>query len=828
MATVWLLLRADLRHRWRALLGLTLLLGLVGGVVLTAATGARRTDTVYPRLMAWSNASQLDIVPQGTGQHGYYTALARLPQVEAMGIGQLDQAALPSERDAEVQLASSPDGSFGARTDQVRVLAGHLFDPHAAGQAMIDQDMAAAEHLKPGGTVRLLVVPNDPATGTPDFAKAVQVAFLVTAIVTFDPQIEIADGGYGAPTVLASAPFAATPIARAASYGDEAAVRLRPGASMSQFVAAASALAKRYAGTPSQPGTGGRVDVVSPADQIAALEQSVRPQAVALAAFAALAGLIALAVLSQLLSRQLALDAAELPVLRAIGATRGALVALSLARLAAVTVGGALIAVAVAVAASPLMPIGPARAAEPTPGVEVNFAVLGAGAAVITLLPLAFLARAAWRVAAQAAGPPGRTATGSGAARPSRLPALLSRAGSVAGTLGVRLAFEPGRGRTAVPVRSALAGSVIAIGAVVAAGVFGASLLGLIGTPHEYGQNWDAMTDLGFGGVPPQLAAKFIAANPAVAQYAAGDYGAVTIKERNIAAIGLDERGGHGYLTLLAGRAPAAVGEIALGAQTMRALGLRLGQAVRVTANHQSTSTEDKTTVMRVVGVVVLPRFARGSFAPTGLGAGAVVPASVLTEPNRSSGCAGPLCYNFFLLRYQPGTDPAVQDARMTALLRAQHCPIDSCATTGDQRPAAILNYATVRDVPLVLGAVLAVLALCTLAHVLLTSVRRRRRDLAVLKTLGLTRPEVLRLVAWQATALAAAALLVGVPLGVIAGRQAWAFFANAAGVAPRPDVPLSLVLLAVPVTLLLANVIAALPGWTAAQLRPAAVLHAE
>jgi hypothetical protein len=398
----------------------------------------------------------------------------------------------------------------------------------------------------------------------------------------------------------------------------------------------------------------------------------------------------------------------------------------------------------------------------------------------------------------------------------------------VAGSLGVRLAFEPGRGRTAVPVRSALAGSVIAIGAVVAAGVFGASLLGLIGTPHEYGQNWDAVTDLGFGGVPPQLGDRFIAANPAVAQYAAGDYGAVTIDGRNIAAIGLDERGGHGYLTLLGGRAPAAAGEIALGAQTMRALGLRLGQSVAVTANHESTSTADKATVMRVVGVVVLPRFARGTFAPTGLGAGAVVAASVLTEPNQSSGCAGPLCYNFFLLRYRPGTDPAAQNARMTAILRANRCPITSCATTGDQRPAAILNYESVRDVPLLLGAVLAVLAVGTLAHVLLTGVRRRRRDLAVLKTLGLTRPDVLRLVAWQATALAGAALLIGVPLGVIAGRAAWAFFASGTGVDPRPDVPLPLVLLAVPVTLLLANAIAALPGWTAARLRPAVVLRAE
>ena len=75
------------------------------------------------------------------------------------------------------------------------------------------------------------------------------------------------------------------------------------------------------------------------------------------------------------------------------------------------------------------------------------------------------LARAAWRAVTQAAGPHSVTGPGAGAVRPSRLSTLLSRSGSVAGTRGVRLAFEPGHGRTAVPVRSALAGSVIAIAA---------------------------------------------------------------------------------------------------------------------------------------------------------------------------------------------------------------------------------------------------------------------------------------------------------------------------------------------------------------------------
>jgi hypothetical protein len=828
MGTVWLVLRAEVRQRWRALLALAILLGLVGGAVLTAAAGARRTDTAYPRMLAWSRASQVEVVPQGTGRNGYYAALARLPQIESMGTGGIYQAALPSARDTPVQLMASFDGNVGLRVDRVRVLAGRLYDPREGGQAMIDQTMAIAEHLRPGSTVRVLVVPNNPDTNEPDFGEARTLSFLVTAIVAFDPQITIAAGGTSEPTVLVSAPFAATAMASAASYGDEAAVRLRAGASMTGFLAAATALARHYAGTPDRPGTGGKLDVINPADQDAALERSARPQAVALAAFAVLAGLIAFAVLSQLLSRQLVLDAGDFPVLRAIGTTRRALVVLSLIRLAVVTVAGALLAVVIAVAASPLMPIGPARAAEPAPGAEVNLAVVGAGAALIALLPLAVLAYPAWRVAVRAAGPASPAGSGTGAVRPSRLSAAAGRTGSVTGTVGVRMAFEAGHGRTAVPVRSALVGSVIAVAAVIAAVVFGTSLVGLVSTPREYGQNWDAVTNFGFAGISARTAAPVIAKDKAVAQYAGGNYGDVTIRGKAFAAIGLDQPHGGGYLTLLAGRSPSVSGEIALGAQTMHTLGLRLGQMVRVTANHESTATPDLTMPMRIVGIVVLPSFSRGSFAPTDLGAGAVVPASVLSEPNPSTGCTGPVCYNFFLLRYRPGTDAAAQGAKLAAMLTALGCPPGSCAATGDQRPDEIINYTGVRDTPLILGAVLAVLAVGTFAHVLLTSVRRRRHDLAMLKTLGLTRPQLLRVVSWQATALAAVAVAVGVPLGVIAGREAWAFFAHGTGVSARPDVPLTAVLLAIPVTLVLANVIAAWPGAAAARVRPAVALRAE
>jgi len=361
--------------------------------------------------------------------------------------------------------------------------------------------------------------------------------------------------------------------------------------------------------------------------------------------------------------------------------------------------------------------------------------------------------------------------------------------------------------------------------------VFGASLIALVSTPHQYGQNWTQELTMGFGGVPALYGEKIISvASAPVTEYAAGDYGEVTIGGAIVPAIGISPVRGDGYLTLLAGRAPSAPDEIALGAQTLRALHRQLGQTVQVAVNQASTLGPATPRTMRIVGVAVLPAFSRGSFTPTDLGTGAVVSASVLSEPFAATNCtAHETCYNYFLLRYRPGTDLTAAAARLTttAVTKGQ-CPVFQCTVISDQRPGDIKDYAGIRDTPLVLGAVLALLAVGTLAHVLLTGVRRRRRDLAVLKTLGLVRSQVLRVVAWEASALAAAALLVGLPLGVLAGRWAWALFAGSAGVSGTPDVPVALVLAAIPVTLVLANVIAAGPGWDAARVRPASVLRTE
>jgi len=833
MATVWLELRADLRQRWRALLSLALLLGLIGGVVLTAAAGARRTDTAYPRLLSWASATQVQLIPAANDYPAdYYAALAKLPQVAQLSTEVLYQVTLPTARHAytnQVYAFSSPDHVMGVSADKVKILAGRPFDPQQADQAMIDPQLAALEHVGPGGTLRLLGVPNSP-NGMPDFAKRVPVAFRVSAVVVFDTQVVPIGGGSGSGNIEPAALVSSFPVPGAVttmSYGNAANVRLRPGATVAGLTRAATALAQRYKDTNSQ------ILTISQADQVTATQQAIRPQAIALAAFAVLAGLIALAVIGQLLSRQLALDSAEFPVLRAIGATRGSLVALSLARLAVVTLAGGVIAVAVAIAASPLMPIGPARLAEPHPGVEVNLAILGAGFAAIALLPLALLAGAAWRAARAAGGPLG-VAEPAQPGRRSRIGGTLTSSGSVTGGVGVAMAFEPGHGRTAVPVRSALAASVIAVIALTAAAVFGTSLVALVSTPHDYGQNWDAQLDLEFGGAPGALGARVISAEPAVTGYASGTYGQLMIGGQVVPAIGVDQPPGGGYLTMLAGRPPADGDEIALGAQTLRTLHARIGQTIPVTVEQFAAGLPVVRRDMRVTGVAVLPAFGRGTFSPTDLGTGAVTTASVLSVPSvPDSGntlCVNKAvtCYNFFLLRYRPGTDATAAAATLTTAITKASCPPGSCAVTTDQSPSDIKNYASVRDTPLVLAAALIVFAVGTLTHVLLTGVRRRRRDLALLKTLGFTRSQVLGVVAWEASAFAVVALLIGLPLGILAGRWAWAYFADAAGVPTGATVPLTAVLLAIPVTLALANLIAAWPGWTAARLRPALVLRTE
>ena len=130
--------------------------------------------------------------------------------------------------------------------------------------------------------------------------------------------------------------------------------------------------------------------------------------------------------------------------------------------------------------------------------------------------------------------------------------------------------------------------------------------------------------------------------------------------------------------------------------------------------------------------------------------------------------------------------------------------------------------------VPLALTEVLLFMAVATLVHVLITSVRKRRRDLAILKTLGFVRRQVWNAIAWQATTLTLVALALGIPIGIVIGRWVWTAFAGSIGVVPAPAVGLTIILVMIPAALIAANLIAAFPARAAARTKPALVLREE
>jgi hypothetical protein len=825
LRVAWLMLRAELRARWGACLGLALVVGLAGGVVLTAAAGAQRTGTAFTRLLQASRAADLAIAVNASGQsyEGYDKALSRLPGVAgettvlAGEVGNLSLVLPRGVRVSSIGADVSVDLGFGTSVDRFKVLAGRMYRPGSADEVVVDSQLAVGYGLRPGSVLRLLMAPTGPGDRA-DFSRAVLLGFRVAGVVVFDnqiipvtpldhiPQLELT------PAFYRSRQGRSFPVAN-----EEALVRLRPGTNVAEFARQASGLARHY------PATQG-VQVLDLADQQAKVEQAIQPQADALALFAALAGLAVLVVVGQLLSRQLITGASDYPVLSALGTDRRQLFWLAIARAGMVSAAGGCVAVTIAVAASPLMPIGPARLAEPDPGVQVNLVILGIGLVAVATLPVLVTAPVAWRAAATAS----RRGTGQPAptAQPRLAAALAGLGGLPAAAIGVRMAFEPGRGRSAVPVRSALAGTAVAVAAVTAALVFGASLVQLVDTPRLYGQDWTLGLSLGFGSAPasgPSGVASFLSRVPGVAAYAGGNSGEISVDGQQVAAIAVQPLRGNVFPTLLDGAPPADRRQIVLGTRTLRRLGKHVGDLVSVQATASARPVE-----MRVVGEAIFPSFAAGSFTPTGLGDGAAVFAPVL--PPSPIGCPRDVaCYGFFLIRFRPQTPARTISAlggRFVSELTADGCPVGTCQALTAAQPAAISNYSRVRATPLVLAGLLALLAVALIAQALLSTIRRRRRDFAVVKTLGFLRWQVSAAVAWEATTLTAVALLIGLPLGVAGGRWAWALFAGSVGVGSSATVPLDAVLLTIPTALILANAIAASPGWVAARIKPAITLR--
>jgi hypothetical protein len=466
------------------------------------------------------------------------------------------------------------------------------------------------------------------------------------------------------------------------------------------------------------------------------------------------------------------------------------------------------------------MPIGPARLAELHPGVSFDAMVLLPGFGAIVVLLLARVTWTAWREASVRSGQLSASAvTGSGGSRIAR---WLSGAGApVTAVTGIRLALEPGRSRTSVPALSAIIGVALSAAAVMASATFGANLLHLERTPRLYGQNWDVAMDLQFGALTPQHFERLIAHVPGLTSWTFGLHGTVMLPGHGgvVPAIGLAP--GRGRLltpTMLAGHLPQD-SQVVLGNSTMRQGGFRLGQTIEVSASGRSWP-------VRLVGRATFPAFGQGGFTPTDLGLGALVPARLLAAQARQATGPG---YNFVLMTFARGPRKA---ADIAALYRAtaKFCGDlqQSTCLTRNQKPNGIYYYERINATPLVLAGLLAVLGLGVLAQFIFQSARARRRDFAVLRTLGLQHRQLRALIVWQISTLTGFAVLIGLPAGAAAGHWAWALFAGVLGVSPGTSIPLGTGFLLIPAALLAANLVALWPTRRSIRIRPAVLLRTE
>ncbi len=242
---------------------------------------------------------------------------------------------------------------------------------------------------------------------------------------------------------------------------------------------------------------------------------------------------------------------------------------------------------------------------------------------------------------------------------------------------------------------------------------------------------------------------------------------------------------------------------MALGATTMSELHAHIGSQIetQVTAGNPAVS-------LTVVGQAVF-----NNSYDLEAGVGALVTDSFF-QSQRGDGPP-----DYLVVRLRPGVSPEQALAPFTDTGASWFPPTP---------PAAVRNLERVRWLPWALALLVGVLAAGALAHALLTSVRAHRRDLAVLRTIGFTSGQTGSTVVWEAMALAAVALLVGVPLGLAVGRWGWQLLADQIGVTASSAVPILIAPAVALATVVLSLVLAVWPGTRATRVRPALALRAE
>jgi ABC-type lipoprotein release transport system permease subunit len=807
MPGILMVARSAMRRQVGSLVAIALVIGIAGAAVLVAAAGARRTATSLDRFRDDTLASDVELdIQVATPQQ--IDDLRRDPSVERIGVLRQIMLAPPGadERGGFIPAANAVDASFGRDVDRPRLIAGRRADPARVHEIEISEKFASTFGLGVGDHLELgSYSPAQTEAGArgEEVGKPAgpEVRLRVVGIVRRPLDLGVAGAGGG---VLIPTP------AFHARYQDD----------IGGFVDALLRVRARDgdAGVPDVIRAARNIfgddlfSTIGVSDETQGVSDAIDVLATALWAFAAVAALAGATTIAIILVRQLGAASKDQPTLAAMGLTSTQRASATLAVAVPAAVGGAVLALVLAALASPLFPFGVARDAEPHPGFRLDLAVLGLGVIAIVGFTLLVGGVAAWRDARWST----RDREAPSPTRPSTTARLAAGAGaSPSLTAGLRMALEPGKRATAIPVRSALVGATLGTLGVTAVLVFGASLDQLAATPRLYGWGWDTTVEPNQPYTPRPSGTcgdvdSTIVDDPQLASVATICLEAVEVDGRPVTGRFLRPIRGTIAPPIVTGRAPVGRGEVALGKATLDAIGKDVGDSVRVRGGK---GVED----FAIVGQIVLPHLSDEDTDP--IAEGALFAGSViddLFEP-----IAAPNMY--FVADFADSVDLDSVPRRRDGAWR-----LESGFGAGPAPPSEVERVQQVEHLPIYLGLLLAFLAAASVAHVVAVGVRRRRRDLAVLRAVGFVRRDVRTTIAYQATTLTLVSLVVGIPIGFVVGRNVWSVVADGIGVAPEISVPI-LALLGMAVSALaVVNVIGAIGATAALRDRPARVLAVE
>jgi hypothetical protein len=788
MAAIWLTARAQWRQRWRSFIVVAVLAGLAGGVTLAAFTGSRRADTAFARLLEQVKDPNLVV---GTGDEPpdpeIVREIASWPGVE-VAMHQVILAVAPADKG----MVAGRDSIAGALpvmagdepVEPFLIVEGRRYDKRRADELLVNEAMRDAIDVEIGDRLSLV-------SFTPEQLEASQSEADLPSPGGPSQQVTVVGVARLAEDVSdAPDPFLIVTPAYYERHGSA--------------IAADHAVGLRVDEGGRQEIEGrvrsllGRDAVILPGEDFAArIEDGLAVEVNGLRAFALAAAVAGLVALGQALVRQADAMSEQDHARRALGMTSRQLIASGVTAALPVAAGGALLAAAVAVLGGQLAITGLARQAEPDPGPWFDPVVVP-GAIVVGLVVLAVAAGAAWLAAAR-----GPTDERMVPARPSRGARLLAGLPPPV-AVGARMALHTGRGPTALPSVPALAGAAVGVAGVVAALTFGSRVDHLLATPELWGANYDAIVT-GEDVSSSARTADRVASDRDVAAVARFDSVDLALHARDRQLLGVEAttlRAHKGTIppVLLEGRAPVAPDEVALGGQILDRLGVDVGDTVEA----------DEGIALRVVGQHLQP--AEDS-SNTGM----------LVTPQGFAALEGEGGDSGVLVRFGPEVDAETA----LELLRARGQQVE-VTVAADDAPSDVDNLDELGALPLALAAFLALLAAIAAVHALVSTTRRRRHDLAVLRVLGFVCGQLHSTLRWQALTVAAVGLVVGVPAGLIAGRRIWSALAEAVGVVDDWSFPWLTVVLAVPVALGVAVLLAIPPGRAAARMSPGPVLRAE